>query len=138
MGEGFGDYFAASFFADRKLPRYRTSVSSWDCVTNDALDPPCLRRVDEDLTYESFDHSVRADEHDNGVIWSATLWDVRRALGRAVADRIVVESHFQLDGFTTFARGARAVMDADRNLFGGRHRAALLRVFHARGIGPVA
>jgi len=43
----------------------------------------------------------------------------------------------QLDGFTTFARGARAIIDADRNLNRGRHLARLRRVFHRRGIGPV-
>jgi predicted metal-dependent phosphotriesterase family hydrolase len=47
------------------------------------------------------------------------------------------ESHFQLDGFTTFARGARAIIDADRNLYRGRNAETLRRVFHRRGIGPV-
>jgi predicted metal-dependent phosphotriesterase family hydrolase len=101
------------------------------------FDPPCVRRVDLKLTYESFDHSETADEHDNGQIWSATLWDVRRAVKRDIADRIILESHFQLDGFTTFARGARAIIDADRNLYRGRNAEALRRVFHRRGIGPV-
>ncbi|MCU0230073.1 MAG: M4 family metallopeptidase [Acidobacteria bacterium] len=135
MGEGFGDYFAASFFAERKPERFRTSVASWDCVTDTRHDPPCLRRVDEPATFESYDPD--GDEHDNGPIWSATLWDLRTAVGRDVADRVIVESHFQLDGFTTFARGARAIVDADRNLFAGRHVAALRRVFRRRGIGPV-
>jgi predicted metal-dependent phosphotriesterase family hydrolase len=54
-----------------------------------------------------------------------------------VADRIIIESHFQLDGFTSFAKGARAIIDADRNLFRGRHAAALRQIFRARGIGPV-
>jgi hypothetical protein len=54
-----------------------------------------------------------------------------------VADRIIIDSHFQLDGFTTFARGARAILDADRNLYGGRHKAILRRIFRRRGIGPV-
>jgi len=137
MGEGFGDYLAASFFAARKPERFQRSICSWDAIDNDAFDPPCLRRVDGPLTYESFDHGAAADEHDNGTIWSATLWDVRDAVGPAAADRIIVESHFQLDGFTTFARGARAILDADRNLHRGRHAAALRRVFRRRGIGPV-
>ena len=137
MGEGFGDYFAASFFADRKPPRYRTSVGTWDGIQDTWHDPPCVRRVDGDLTYESFDHSENADEHDNGEIWSATLWDVRTALGRDIADTIILESHFQLDGFTTFARGARAIIDADRNLNRGRHLTRLRQIFHRRGIGPV-
>ena len=137
MGEGFGDYFSASFFAEAKPARYRTSVGTWDSIEDTTHDPPCVRRVDEKITYESFDHSEGADEHDNGQIWSATLWDIWTALGRDVADPIILESHFQLDGFTSFARGARSIIDADRNLNHGRHVARLKRVFHHRGIGPV-
>jgi len=137
MGEGFGDYFSASFFAEKKPRRYQTSIGTWDGVGMTQFDPPCVRRVDLKLTYESFDHGETADEHDNGQIWSATLWDVRRAVGRDVADRIILESHFQLDGFTTFARGARAIIDADRNLYRGRNAESLRRVFRRRGIGPV-
>ncbi|PYS30267.1 MAG: hypothetical protein DMG11_05860 [Acidobacteria bacterium] len=89
------------------------------------------------MTYEVFDHNATADEHANGQIWSATLWDIWTALGRNIADVLVLESHFQLDGFTTFARGARAIIDADRNLYRGRHAAQLQTIFHRRGIGPV-
>ena len=89
------------------------------------------------MTYESFDHSEGADEHENGQIWSATLWKIWTRLGRNVADRIIIESHFQLDGFTSFAKAARAILDADRHLFGGRHLAALRRICHEQGIGPV-
>ncbi len=136
MGEGFGDYFAASFFAAKKRDPYREAVMTWDGAYGEG-DPPCVRRVDSRLTYESFDHGPRADEHDNGQIWSATLWDIWKATARRVADRIIVESHFQLDGFTTFARGARAILDADRNLYRRRHDTILKRIFRRRGIGPV-
>ena len=76
-------------------------------------------------------------EHTNGPIWSSTLWEIRGRLGRDLADRVIIESHFQLDGFTSLARGARAIVDADQNLFGGAHRRVLRRVFQDRGIGPV-
>ncbi len=138
MGEGFGDYFAASFFEARKPARYRNSVMSWDGLLaglEGGDEPPCLRRVDDALTYGDFDPA--GDEHDNGRIWSATLWDVRAALGREAADRLILESHFQLDGFTSMARGARAILDADRNLEDGRHGAALTRIFRRRRIGPL-
>ena len=138
MGEGFGDYFAASFFAERKPERYRTSVMSWDGLhagLGSERDPPCLRRVDLPLTYRDFNE--QGDEHDNGQIWSATLWDIRTALGRRGADRIIIESHFQLDGFTTFARGARAILDADRNLHGGAQVDALTGIFRRRRIAPL-
>lgn len=138
MGEGFGDYFAASFFESRKPARYRHSVMSWDGLMiglQSKSDPPSLRRVDSTLTWRNFDND--GDVHDNGVIWSATLWDIRNLLGRETADRIILESHFQLDGFTTFAKGARAIIDADRNLLRGRHGAALTRIFQRRKIGPL-
>jgi hypothetical protein len=138
MGEGFGDYWAASFFEAKKPARYRASVMTWDGLfagLEDKVDPPSLRRVDGRLTYADFDQ--RGDEHDNGQIWSATLWEVRKALGRETADRVILESHFQLDGFTSFARGARAILDAERNLEGGKHQAALTRIFKRRKIGPL-
>lgn len=144
MGEGFGDYFAASFFAGKKSGRRARAllpaVMTWDGITfadSDPTRPPCVRRVDGPLTFESFNHEATADEHDNGEIWSATLWDIWRAIGREAADAVIIESHFQLDGFTTFGRGARGILDADRNLFDGRHLRALKHVFRRRGIGPV-
>jgi hypothetical protein len=138
MGEGFGDYFAASFFADRKPERYATTVMSWDGLLiglEEGSDPPCLRRLDGDLTFDDF--RTRDDEHENGRIWAATLWDVSCALGRNVADTLILESHFQLDGFTTFARGARAIIDADANLNDGVNVPALEAMFAKRRIAPV-
>jgi hypothetical protein len=145
MGEGFGDYFAASFFASKKqrpeARQFIPAVMTWDGILfvdpRGASFPPCVRRIDGDATFEEFDHHESADEHDNGQIWSATLWEIWTALGRNVADRIIIESHFQLDAFTTFARGARAMIDADRNMYRGRHIARLKRIFRRRGIGPV-
>jgi Zn-dependent metalloprotease len=137
MGEGFGDYFAASFFAEKKAGRFQTAFASWDGIEDVDEDPPYVRKLNEPATFESFDHSDAGEEHDNGQIWSATLWKIRTALGGAMADRIILESHFQLDGFTTFARGARAILDADRNLNKGRHLARLRKIFHRQGIGPV-
>ncbi len=136
MGEGFGDYWAGSFFETRKPRRYRPCVMAWDGVLSGG-DPPALRRLDSSRTFESFDHAPSADEHDNGEIWAAALWDVRRAIGRTAADRVIVDSHFQLDGFTTLARGARAIVDADRLLYRSAHATAIRRVFRRRGIGPV-
>jgi hypothetical protein len=138
MGEGFGDYFAASFFAADKPERYRACVMTWDGLyaglQTDSV-TPCLRRVDHDWTYDDFDPDD--DEHDNGEIWSATLWDIYNQLGGEMADRLIVESHFQLDGFTSFAKGARAIIDADRSLNRGRNAKALKSIFRKRKIRPV-
>ncbi len=135
MGEGFGDYFAASFFAERKPAEYRNLVMSWDAIEDDERGLPRLRRMDGRATYRAFEKG--GDCHDNGQIWSAALWEIHGALGRRVADPIIIESHFQLDGFTTFARGARAILDADRNLNRGAHVRWLTAMFRRRNIGPL-
>ncbi|MBX3331758.1 MAG: M36 family metallopeptidase [Nitrospira sp.] len=138
MGEGFGDYFAASFFESRKPASYRQTVMSWDGLLlglGARSDPPSLRRLDDIRSFKKFDEA--GDEHDNGTIWSAALWEIRKALGRKVADTLIIESHFQLDGFTTFARGARAIIDADKNLYGGKHHTVLVRIFRRRKVGPL-
>jgi hypothetical protein len=135
IGEGFGDYFAASFFAARKPPALRDGVMSWDALAESDASPPFLRTMTDRRTYRAFD--PKGDEHDNGSLWAATLWDIWRIVGRDAADRIIVESHFQLDGFTTFARAARAILDADRNVYRGAHGWRLARVFRARRIGPL-
>lgn len=138
MGEGFGDYFAASFFFEEKPARYRPCVMTWDGLLiglESDLQPPSLRRVDHDWTYEHFNPDD--GEHENGEIWSSTLWDVRNALGGETADRLIIESHFQLDGFTSFAKGARAIIDADRHLNRGRNANKLRALFRKRKIAPV-
>lgn len=135
IGEGFGDYFAASFFAARKPPALRNGVMSWDALQESDANPPFLRTLTDRRTYRAF--NPKGDEHDNGSIWAAVLWDIWHALGRDSADRVIIESHFQLDGFTTFARAARAILDADRNVHRGAHVRRLTRVFKARRIGPL-
>jgi hypothetical protein len=138
MGEAFGDYWAASFFESKKPKRYRDSVMSWDGLLiglENKSNPPCLRRLDGKRTFKDFEED--GDEHDNCDIWSAALWAVRKVMGREAADKVIVESHFQLDAFTSMARGARAILDADENLEGGRHVRALTNIFKRRKIGPL-
>ena len=134
IGEGFGDYFAASFFAHLKHPDHRTRIMGWDGLPDSDADPPFFRRVDSRKTRNAFDK--KGDEHDNGEIWSAVLWDIHEALGREIADTIIIESHFQLDGFADFARAVRAILDADRNVYKGEHLDRLRRIFRRRRFVP--
>lgn len=50
MGEGFGDYLAASFYAGSGNALFQAShaacVGEWDAVSYSGTTPPCLRRVD--------------------------------------------------------------------------------------------
>src|SRR4029079_14126856 len=51
MGEGFGDYLAASFFSDKKSALLKPTIGNWDSVVHSGSEPPCLRRLDSNKKY---------------------------------------------------------------------------------------
>ncbi|MEV8550764.1 M4 family metallopeptidase [Streptomyces glaucescens] len=76
--------------------------------------------------------------HLNSTIFAGALWDVRRDLGPALADRIVYKALTEyltpLDGFT---EGRAAVLAAAKDLgVTGRDLTAVRRAFNAHGIVP--
>jgi hypothetical protein len=105
MGEGFGDYFAASFFAEVKPAAMRPTVGNWDATFYSAENPPALRRLDSNKKYPK---DLTSDEHDNGELWSASLWQLRAAVGRHVADRLAIAHHFLLNRRALRGRRQRA------------------------------
>jgi hypothetical protein len=132
MGEGFGDYLAGSFFEAAKSAPLKPTVGSWDATAYSDANPPALRRLDSPKRYpRDIDHEV----HDDGEIWSACLWQLRAAIGdRATADRLVLAHHFLLTRTASFRDAVNALLTADRNLNGGRHKAVIRNVFTRRGI----
>lgn len=142
MGEGFGDYWSASFFAGMgpRLDLWNLFWDKWDGGPFNGAkgeDPPFLRRLDTKRHYP--EDLVRA-EHIDGEIWSACLWKVRERLGRRRADTVILHSHFLLAGVTrTFEQGAKAILAAHESLEKGQpgfegDRDALKKVFTDRGI----
>jgi M6 family metalloprotease-like protein len=128
MGEGFGDYWAvSSFFNETQASGHdQPCVMEWDQAPN------CLRRVDENLTADDF--VAGGDEHDNGQIWSRALWEVLRALGKTTADRLILQSHFNVPDNPTFKQAADAILTADLQLYSGSHLTQLCTVFTDRRI----
>jgi hypothetical protein len=113
MGEGFGDYWAATVGAQQSNGFQDTCVADWDAVSYSRAVPPCLRRMDSAKHYpENIVNEVHAD----GELWSATLWRIRGALGAQRADRLVIQSHFLLASRANFADGANALVSAATNL----------------------
>lgn len=133
MGEGFGDYIAASFYATVNNGFQRTCVGDWDATSYSSTNPPCLRRVDGQNHYPE---NIINEEHTDGEIWSASLWDIWLLLGSGITDKLVIESHFSLSPNSNFRDGANAIILADRNLYGGVHRSQIEAVFQNRGILP--
>ncbi|QHT65332.1 peptidase M36 [Rhodocytophaga rosea] len=133
MGEGFGDYLAASFFSDNKPDVLKPTVGNWDAVAYSGAEPPCLRRLDSNKKYPK---DIVGEEHDDGEIWSACLWELRKALGGRTSDQLVIAHHFLLTPTTKFEEAANALITADKRLNDGRNENTIRDIFIRRGILP--
>lgn len=132
MGEGFGDFLAASYFADWKPAWLRPAISSWDCISFPG-EPPCLRRLDSNKKYPK---DITGEVHDDGEIWSACLWQLRNELGRAIGEVLIIAHHYLLNRWACFEDAANALLTTDKRLFGGRYQDAIRAIFVHRGILP--
>ena len=131
MGEGFGDYLGVSVFLD-ELTAAGADVECfaiWAKVLGDGV---CLRRLDNGLTNDDFDPF--GDEHDNGEIWSQTLWNILQTINKTTADRLILQSHFNVPDSPTFKDGADAIMTADLQLYSGSHLSQLCQIFMDQNI----
>ena len=131
MGEGFGDYIGASFFARYKTKPRKVKVAEWDAKGYAGGPQECLRRLDSPKRYPEH---MEGEEHADGEIWSACLWKVRAVLGAKKADTVVLESHFYLNQYSDFKDGAEAIIMAEKNLYGGKRTKALTKTFRECGI----
>jgi len=122
MNEGQADYFACSFTNDPKLGQWTVAKMGKDC----------LRNLENTFHYPQ---DIQNEVHADGRIWGGTLWDLRKALGASVSDKIIFGSFSYLKpGKSKFVDGMNAIITADGNLFGGRNKAKIIEVFQKRGI----
>ena len=137
MGEGFGDYLAASWFAGQgpKGSSWDVFFSRWDGTVGGTAaadgNPAYVRRLDSKLHYPE---GLAGEVHADGEIWSAVLWQIRGIVGPARADKLIIESQFMLSPTATFADGACAILDANQALYTGTDQDAIRKVFTDRGI----
>jgi hypothetical protein len=64
--------------------------------------------------------------HDAGQIWASTLMSIWGQLGKEVTDRLVLKSLHYLGAAATGRDAAEALIQADRDLYGGIHVSALV------------
>jgi len=124
MSEGYGDYFAASFYDD-------ALVGEWDAVSYTGGPLHYLRRVDEQLFYPG---DKNGSVHHDGQIWSAALWDLRAAVGRDVADNIIVEACSLQSNSSGMTSGGNWLLTAEQQLYGGAWKPYVEWALHRRGI----
>jgi len=131
IGEGFGDYWAATVsdvFAPTPDP---ACIADWDSVSYTSSVPHCLRRIDLDLHYPE---DMTGRIHHDGQIWSRALWDIRAGLGHVKADTLILEAQFDFAPDTTMAAAANATVDAAERLYGKKVAKTVRAAFEARGI----
>ena len=117
LGEGFADYWAAS---------YSRSLGNWSQTD---LQHDWLFVWDGHNTF--WDGRILNDQrtypfgylgpHDAGQIWSSALIGIWNDLGKEVTDRLVLKSQYYLGYGTTASDAARAILQADRDLYAGAH-----------------
>ncbi len=142
MGQGFGDFLAACFFAEENGGFNRESVGDWNGI---GMIQHCIRRVDGKKHYpEDYLDLLRCDA--DSEIWSAVLWDIYLALGgdskkkekrikaRERSIKLFLESYFFLNPFSQFIDGADAIITANAHLFAGRDGKKIKAAFIKRGI----
>lgn len=141
--EAFGDYWAASFFAklNQQKSVWNVYLGSWwaigiptewvNCFQPGSA--PCLRRLDTPKHYpEDLDPDM--EEHNNGEIWSACLWQIWLQLGKTNADKLILESNFRLPRNAKFKDAANAIIATNRDLNKGTNETALRKIFVDKGI----
>ncbi len=131
IGEGFGDYWAATvsnLIAPTPDP---ACIADWDSVSYTSSVPHCLRRIDLDLHYtEDLSGSI----HHDGQIWSRALWDIREQLGNVKADTLILEAQFSFAADTSMPDAARVTVATAERLYGKKAAKTVQDAFEARGI----
>jgi Zn-dependent metalloprotease len=128
LGEGWSDYFSASFFNDPVIGAYITqnSVSG-------------IRRYSYDnypLTYEDIGNGTHGYEvHDDGEIWAGTLWDLRKSLGAAKTDQLVLDGLRSTPCNPSMTDARDAILTADQADNNSANRKTIWTIFAKHGIG---
>jgi hypothetical protein len=140
MGEGFGDILACVFFAEMAGGFQREVFEDW--IFGDVAG---LRRVDGTKVYPA---DWVNQEHGDGEIWSAALWNIYRTIGgdssitsdrqaaRYTLLKSLILSHHRLAADASMPEGAEAIMEENAELddFHGRNLMEMLNSFHDRGL----
>lgn len=133
MGEGWSDYWAATFYGNGIVGEF---------VTNNLTRG--IRRaaytVPANPVHDSYaDLGVGGFEvHSDGEVWAATLWDLRQTLGAAIADSLVLQGMKFTPCSPSFLNARDGILMADQNLNGGANRCAIWQVFARHGMGVSA
>jgi hypothetical protein len=131
ISEGFGDYWAADVSEVVAGVQFDPEcIAEWDAVSYSDDDPPCLRRLDENLKYPE---DLAGQVHHDGQIWSHALWNLRTAIGHVHADTAILWAQFGWVG-STMPNLAQRIVTQVQNRYGAAEAALAEAAFEDRGI----
>lgn len=139
MGEGFGDFLAAAFFARTSSRGFQdTCVADWDATSYSEDDPPCLRRLD---VAKHYPEGMQGEVHADGEIWASFLWKLRGLLGSGATSKsdnalkLVISSHELLTPSANFKKGIDALKVASKELGHPEWVELIVQAARAYGLG---
>jgi hypothetical protein len=160
MGEAWSDWYAMDYLVARGLQPDRAGTADVvlfqydgegvkfdrtepiDCKVGSTSDPLCTGgRTGHTGGYTYADYgkvSGSPEVHADGEIWAQTLWDLRDSLGSTKSESLVTRAMELSPANPSFLDERNAILTADTALDNGRDRAAIWKVFAARGMGYYA
>ncbi len=121
LHEGYADYFACSLTDDGQIGEWVVAERG----------EPHLR----DLTGKKrYPRDLKGDAHADSEIWSGTCWELRSLLGKRKSDCLVYECMHFLPEFASFLDAATGLVQADENVFSGRHSGRIIEILISRGL----
>jgi Zn-dependent metalloprotease len=125
MGEGFGDYWTASYSHDIST-FHDTWVFNWD-----GHNEFWAGRVLNGAKHYPEDNG---EVHDAGEIWSQGCYETMLDISRPIMDRIVLQHHFLLGTSASMPTAAQALLTVDQSLYSGIHQSSIYTRFIPRGL----
>ena len=126
MGEGWSDYFSISFYDNPVEGAYIAQNATRGV----------RRQSYEGYTYTYEDIGNAGYEvHNDGEIWAATLWDLRKSLGQAATDLLVIDGLKSTPCNPSMTDARDAILSADQAVNGGANRAVIWQMFAKHGMG---
>lgn len=128
VNEAYADYFAATYFDNPEIAEYFPYLSP---SPNVLLRENFLRNIDNGTRYPD---DVKGREHQDSLMFSGALWQVRQALGRERGNAIAINGLARMSASNGFFTAASAVVAAARSLYGGAVGDTVAGIFTARGL----
>ncbi|HEX7840026.1 MAG TPA: extracellular metalloproteinase [Kofleriaceae bacterium] len=130
MDEGWGDFISSSFRNNPVIGAY----ASGNATSGLRMFP----MDNSPWTYNDIKNGTLDESHKAGELWAATLWDVRKLLGAATVEQLVVSGMKLTPCKPTMLQARDAIIQADANINAGANKCKLWTAFARRLMGAGA